>query len=347
MIATQLVIGIVVALCIAGMVAPAEAIGWWRRGRLDETWVHWPSVPEAFARPGDEPDDRVPDELPDETGHYLIYLSGIGISSPDELPVVEIPLVRQLAERIGDTTVIWRIYPYSVRNTALTQGRRLSGLWRTLARWKFEKHRLRAAAFLINLRNAFQLFVSSDRRYGPVFNLAIAQQIAAALVRSGYVPEHRRPVTLLGWSGGAQIAAGAAWYLAALGMDVRVLSMAGILSSDPGLDRAKQIWHLRGAADRVQAVGNVLFPRRWPVFRNSEWNRARRDGRLRVITIPLLRHTGPGGYFAAAPLLPDGRKPSQTAADSILAVLVAAGLATDNSAAGPGRTRTGRPQPEP
>ena len=37
MIATQLVIGIVVALCIAGMVAPAEAIGWWRRGRLDET----------------------------------------------------------------------------------------------------------------------------------------------------------------------------------------------------------------------------------------------------------------------------------------------------------------------
>ena len=113
---------------------------------------------------------------------------------------------------------------------------------------------MRAAVFLINLRNAFQLFVSSDRRYGPVFNLAIAQQIAAALVRSGYVPEHRRPVTLLGWSGGAQIAAGAAWYLAALGMDVRMLSMAGILSSDPGLDRAKQIWHLRGAADRVQAV---------------------------------------------------------------------------------------------
>lgn len=328
----QLIVVLVIALVIAGLIAPFEAMGWWRRGHLGEQGVQWPTLAEAFAHPGEEPDDEVPAELPPETKHYLVYLSGIGISSPDQMPVVEGPMVQRLAERIGDTTMIWQIYPYSVANTALTQGRRLSRVWRQLAKWKYEKHRLRGLASLINLRNAFQVFVSSDRRYGPVFNMAVAQQIAAALVRSGYVPEHRRPVTLLGWSGGAQIAAGAAWYLAALGVPVHLASMAGILSSDPGLDRAQRIWHLRGDDDQVPFVGAIMSARRWPIFRNSEWNRARRDGRLQLISMGQLRHTGPGGYFASGPLLPDGREPRQAAADYILEVLVDAGLATDNSA---------------
>lgn len=347
MILTQLIIVIIVALCIAGLTAPAESINWWRRGRLDETGIEWPTLAEAFARPGDEPDDSIPTELPAEKDHYLVYLSGIGISSPDELPVMEMPMVERLRDRIGDTKMVWQIYPYSVANTALTQGRKLSGLWQTLARWKHELHRLRALAFLINLRNAFQMFVSADHRYGPVFNLAVAQQIAGALVRSGYVPEHRKPVTLLGWSGGAQIAAGAAWYLAALGMDVRVLSMAGLLGSDPGLDRVQRFWHLRGDSDKVVWWGTVLSPRRLPIFRNSSWNRARREGRLQFISMGQLRHTGPGGYFSAAPLLPDGREPRQATADYILSVLVDAGLATDNYASDPNAVSLTKPKVDP
>ncbi|BEH02153.1 hypothetical protein brsh051_14340 [Brooklawnia propionicigenes] len=328
----QIVAIIVAGLVIAGLIAPREALSWWRRGEMDEPTIRWPSLDEAFGHPGDQPDDAVPAALPAEQGHYLVYLSGLGISGPDELPVVEIPLVERVAERIGRTRVIWQIYPYSVANTALTQGRRFSRVWQALARWKFEKNRLRALAFGINLRNAFQMFVSSDRRYGPVFNLAIADQIAAALIRNGYAPEHRRPVTLLGWSGGAQIAAGAAWYLAALGIPVRVMSMAGILSADPGLDRAQQIWHLRGDTDKVQSLGVLFFARRWPVFRDSPWNRARRDGRLEIIRIGPLKHAGKGGYFSAAPLLPDGREPREATVDQIVRVLVEAGLATDRAA---------------
>ena len=325
----QIVAIVVIGLVIAGLVAPNEALTWWRRGELDDRAIHWPNLDEAFGRPGDQPDDVVPTVLPAEQGHYLVYLSGIGISGPDQLPAIEVPMIERLAGRIGGTQLIWQIYPYSVANTALTQGRRLSRFWQALARWKFEKTRLRALAFLINLRNAFQMFVSSDRRYGPVFNLAIAEQIAAALIRNGYLPEHRRPVTLLGWSGGAQIAAGTAWYLAALGMPVRVMSMAGIMSADPGLDRAEQIWHLRGDTDRVQGLGPLFFARRWPVFGSSPWNRARRDGRLQIIKIGPLKHAGKGGYFASAPLLPDGREPRQATADQIVQVLVDAGLATD------------------
>ncbi len=329
----QVVVWIVIALVIAGLVAPNEALTWWRRGQQGRRGVEWPSLAEAFALPGGEPGE-VPAQLPAETDHYLVYLSGIGISGPEQLPVFETPMVERLAERVGRTTVIWDIYPYSPANTALTQGRRLSRLWRRLVAWKSEQ-RLGAVAFLINLRNAFQVLVSVDRRYGPVFNWAIAQQIAAALLRHGYVPQHRKPVTLLGWSGGAQIAAGAAWYLSVLGMDVRVISMAGLLGSDPGLDRARQIWHLHGDDDLVVGLGVVLAPRRWPIFANSEWNRARREGRLQFVSLGPLKHTGKGGYFAAGPLLPDGREPRQATADHIVQVLVDAGLASDNFAAQP------------
>lgn len=341
----QLIVVIVVALVIAGLVAPSESLSWWRRGHLGERGIKWPTVAEAFGNP-ERPDDEaaVPPQLPPETDHYLVYLSGIGISTPDQLPVMEVPMAERLRQRIGNTTMISNIYPYSAENIALTQGRRLSRLWRTLTRWKFEKHRLRALAFLINMRNAFQVFVSADGRYGPVFNLAIAQQIAGALIRNGYVPEHRKPVTLLGWSGGAQIGAGAAWYLSALGMDVRVLSMAGVLSSDPGLDRCRQIWHLRGDTDKVQGISIVFSARRWVFFPNSPWNRAKRDGRLKFISMGQLRHTGPGGYFASAPLLPDGREPRQATADYILGVLVDAGLATDNFASDPEMPQLTKPE---
>lgn len=324
----QLIVLIVIALVIAGLVAVSESLAWWRRGHLGEHGIEWPSVAEAFGRPG----EPVTHELPPETEHYLVYLSGIGISTPEQLPVMEVPMAERLGQRLGGTTLIRNIYPYSAENVALTQGRIFSRLWRTLTRWKFEKHPLRGLAFLINMRNAFQVFVSADRRYGPVFNLAIAQQIAGALVRNGYVPGNRKPVTLLGWSGGAQIAAGAAWYLSALGMDVRVISMAGMLASDPGLDRCRQIWHMRGDTDKVQGIAIIFSARRWIFFRESPWNRAKRDGRLQFVSMGPLTHSGKGSYFAAGPLLPDGREPRQATADYITEVLVDAGLASDNFA---------------
>lgn len=237
-------------------------------------------------------------------------------------------MVEHLTRRLGATRVIWQIYPYSVENTALTQGRMLSRFWAAATRWKFNKTRLRFLATLINLRNAFQMFVSSDARYGPVFNLAVAQQIAAALIREGYRPADHRPVTLLGWSGGAQVAAGVAWYLAGLGMDVRVMSMAGIISADPGLERAVKVWHLRGRTDHVEGAGRLLFVGRWR-WVDSAWNRALRAGRLQIVDLGPLTHTGEHGYYSGRTTLPDGRTPRQLTADTIVGLLVDEGLATD------------------
>ena len=96
----QVVVWIVIALVIAGLVAPNEALTWWRRGQQGRRGVEWPSLAEAFALPGGEPGE-VPAQLPAETDHYLVYLSGIGISGPEQLPVFETPMVERLAARVG------------------------------------------------------------------------------------------------------------------------------------------------------------------------------------------------------------------------------------------------------
>lgn len=364
---TGMLLVIVTALVIARFIAPVEAIRWGRSHDIDPEMIRWPSLEEAFSTatgtnesakrrssdraglqavpPADESakwpneksvlgDDQLanqpnPAQLPAEEQHYLIYLSGIGISTPEQLPVVEIPMVQHLAARLGKTKLIWEINPYSVDNSALSQGRLLSPFWAAATRWKFHKTRLRFLAALINFRNAIQLFVSADPRYGKVYNLAVARQIAAALIREGYLPSHRRPVTLLGWSGGAQIAAGVTTYLVKLGIDVRVLSMAGIISADPGLDHAKKIWHLRGESDAVEGVGRLLSPRRWKWARNSPWNRALREKRLEIMDLGPLKHTGEHGYYSGEITLPDGRTPRDVTADTIVELLVAEGLATD------------------
>lgn len=349
MIVLQIIGVVVVALFLAGLVAPSEAMTWWQRGNTElpsrrrarsQSLMTWPDLAESNSGPVPQR-NPLPDHMAQasptpqparddvETDHYVVYLSGIGTSGPDQLPVMEIPMVDALSRRLGHTTVLWDVYPYSVENQALTTGRRLSGVWRTLRQWKFDKSAGRRLAGLINLRNAFQMFVSSDRRYGPVFNLAVAQQIAAALLRHGYVPGHRKPVTLLGWSGGAQIALGATWYLAALGMQVRVLSMAGIMSSDPGIDRAEHVWHLRGDKDIISRSGAVLFARRWRLFHQSSWNRGLRSGRIQVISMGELNHVGKTGYFSGAVPLADGRTPREATLDHIVNVLVNAGLSTD------------------
>ncbi len=298
---------------------------------VDEQIIEWPGFEEACAA-ADIP-ALVPDELPEEQPHYLVYLSGIGMSTPEQLPVVEIPMVEHLTKRLGGTKVVWQVCPYAVRTPSLIRRRRSSRFWAAATRWKFEKNRLRYLAALINVRNGFQLFVSADRRVTR-YNRTIARRVAEALVRAGYVPENRRPITLLGWSGGAQVAAGVARHLGGAGTQVRIMSMAGIISADPGLGQAEHIWHLRGDHDAVEAIGATLAVRRWPLFRHSPWNQALGDGRLEIISMGSLTHTGDHGYYSAATILPDGRTPRQYTADAIVATLCDAGLATDNGEVG-------------
>lgn len=323
----QILAVVVLLLVIAGLLAPMESLGWWAREGREDMQILKARTLRAF-REGEQAEAAPPSE---DAGHFLVFFSGIGISQPDRLPLKEAPLVDRLKERVGGTTVISDVYPYSPQNRGLTASRPFSWLWRRLTTFKQERRHGKITA-LINVRNAFQCFVSIDGRYGPVYNLGVAEQIWSALLRAGYDPNSRKPVTILGWSGGAQIAIGATWYLASLGIPVNVISMAGMFGSDPGLERVQHLWHLYGSLDKVHRWGVVASPGRWPFVADSSWHRARREGRVHEIEIGRLAHSGDFNYFAPGPPMADGRAPREHTVDAIMRLLVDHGLAYDREA---------------
>ena len=173
---------------------------------------------------------------------------------------------------------------------------------------------------LINVRNLFQMFVSADRRYGPTYNVGIAQEIWRSLGRHGYTRRSGAPVVIVGYSGGGQVALGASWYLGMAGIDVSVVTLGGMLSDDPGLDRVRQLWHLYGSKDSLQAMGHVLFPGRWRAARLSSWNRALDEGRIHQVDIGPMTHDGRADYFDARTEHPNGG----THADATVAAILTA-----------------------
>src|SRR5205085_3630329 len=105
-------------------------------------------------------------------------------------------------------------------------------------------------------------------------------------------------LVLLGYSGGAQVAVGAAPFLRRLiGAQVHVVSLGGVLDSDPGLRSLRQLDHLVGDRDGMERLGRIVFPGRWPFLRQSAWNVACRDGVVRIQHLAGMAHNTPGGYM--------------------------------------------------
>ena len=181
------------------------------------------------------PPARTQRHLAPEADFYLVYLSGIGAISGTSVPAEEYPFIDGLRKRLPKAKIISDIYPYSVTNNGLTGQRGFSWLWRGLEKiGQTPGSKLAIMTMVINLRNAFQLFVSADRRYGPVYNLGIANEVYGGLLRHGMHPRSSKPVIMLGWSGGGQIAIGSVEYLAGLPGPIYVISIGGMLSDDPG-----------------------------------------------------------------------------------------------------------------
>ena len=163
-----------------------------------------------------------------------------------------------------------------------------------------------------------KLMVSADSRYGPMYNQGSAQLVLDGLQRHGYRPDGGARISLLGYSGGGQIALGSARYIAEnLGTPVRVISLGGVLSSDPGIDEVEHLYHIRGEKDGVQRLGKIIFPGRWKALRNSDWNRALARGKISFIEMGPIAHNGPGGYLEEEQRLPDGRTFMEQTIDTI------------------------------
>ncbi|MFN3981460.1 MAG: hypothetical protein ACK4SA_13865 [Caldilinea sp.] len=310
---TYLFIGIFLLLFMTAALAPLESLGW---------WAGWSR--EAGKKGGSSPLEVESDKTDvDEPDFYIIYLSGIGAISGDSFPEEEYPFLHGLEERLPTAKIITDVYPYSVTNNGLTGQRFFAKLWQQIEKMRF-KNPNSVLSLLVNLRNALQMFVSADRRYGPIYNLGIANEIYRVLLAHGYRPEGKRPIVLLGWSGGGQIAIGSASYLAALPSPIYVISLGGMLSDDPGLEKLTHLWHLYGVADPLQALGGVLYAGRWPLMPNSPWNNAMANGLIDIICLGYYTHNGKGNYFDMETKLPNdarGRSHGEKTIDTIEHIL--------------------------
>jgi predicted esterase len=256
---------------------------------------------------------------------WVVFMSGIHAVGPVVYGRGEARLIAGLRRALPEGRVV-QVFPYSVTNRALTGQRAFAGLWRWALRGKLGQRRLGAAAgFLINARNFWQVLVSADRRYGPMYNRGTAALVVRALRRRGYVGGGR--LVLIGFSGGGQIALGAAPFLKdATRAEVVVASLGGVMAADPGVLEA-DVFHLHGRRDRVQRWGAWPFPGRWRILPWSPWNVARRRGTLRSVTIGPCDHTGAHGYLDDQATAADGRSYLDVTVDVLAAV--ARGVAAD------------------
>lgn len=273
-----------IAFVIAGLLAPFETLGW---------WAGW------FGSP--QPDEVGPDADGTETSDadaFLVFLSGIHSVGGRSFAPRERAFLARLRRELPRVRVV-EVFPYSVTNRALTGQRIFARFWRFALAGKLGRRRLaRLASMLINLRNAWQVAVSADRRYGPMYDEGSAALIHAALRSAGWRPGADAPILLIGYSGGGQIALGAAKPLSEqVGHPVEIVSLGGVMASPRDLDGIDRIVHLRGRNDRVARFGAAFFPGRWPVVRWSTWNRAKADGRIDVVDLGAMDHTGRDGYL--------------------------------------------------
>ncbi len=324
-----LLTGLVAAIMIMALSAPFESLGWWAG------WFGEKEAPKE-QNPADAP---IVPETDKSVNNYLVYLSGIGAITDESIPDEEIKWLAALGERIPGTKLVTEVFPYSVTNAGLTSNRAFSWLWRRVEQMRL-KNPTAASAMVVNLRNVFQVTVSADPRYGPIYNYGVAREIVRALRAHGYPLNSGKPVTLLGWSGGAQISVGTATFLKQmLDAPIWVLSIGGVMADDPGLDKIEHLYHFYGEKDPIQGLGGKMYAGRWPIFPQSTWNRAMAEGRITLTSLGPLTHMGKGNYFDWETATPDGSNHAELTLRSVTNALIRAGLWADTS---PGQALPGQ-----
>lgn len=274
------------ALLLTAALSPLETLSWWA-GWTEEELGETPPAPA---------------DGNNHKGRYIVYLSGVASISGQFLLPREKAFIRKLHQRFPDAAIVSGVFPYSPSGQPLLASPRLfDRLWRRVQFFKLRERQTILAA-LINLRNIFQVMVSADHRYGPIFNQGAAHVIETVLLKEGYKRGSGALVSIIGYSGGAQVAVGAAPFLSArLQAPIDVISLGGVLASDPGLNYVRCLHHFVGDRDGIERLGAVMFPDRWPAAAYSEWNAARRHGRVKIHKIPGMTHAGVNGYFGRVP----------------------------------------------
>ncbi|MGV2831156.1 hypothetical protein [Myxosarcina sp. GI1(2024)] len=297
-----------IALLISILLTPLEALSWWA----------------GWKEPGPlNPGIPVRSPLPDtEIACYVIYLDGINQGAYACLPEVD-RFLDELVETLPPNVLVVKgIMPYSVSNRPLSQARPSGFLWRIVESLT-QKNPNNPIGFAINLRNVFAVAVSADRRYGPLNNLGLARVLLNSLVHHGYQTGSQTPITLIGNSGGGQMAMGAVTYLReATQTSIEVISISGVIAGNTGVMETEHLYHLVGAKDLVEKLGSICFRSRWALALSSNWNQAKRRGKISIIPLGLVGHNGQSGPLGADAYLEDGRSHLQQTLNLVTGILL-------------------------
>ncbi|MEN9521216.1 MAG: hypothetical protein RLZZ381_3804, partial [Cyanobacteriota bacterium] len=247
--------------------------------------------------------------------HYIVYLDGIGKSS-FKYSLRSGRFLQRLQESLpSDRILIDNIIPYSVINLPLTLDRPLARLWQWI-------ERTTNLEVLVLVRNMFQVAVSVDSRYGPIYNRGTAEIIIDRLLTKGYQPGSGALITLIGYSGGGQISLGAVPYIKrVLAAPIEVISLAGVISGNNEVVQVEHLYHIVGEKDRVARFTPGLFPRRWSIITWSNWNLAKSRGEISFISLGKVKHDSKNGPFDEHALLPDGSNHLARTLEIILRIL--------------------------
>jgi hypothetical protein len=290
-----ILLGLIIVFLLASIVVAIAVLFW---------WAGWTDRRVA------QPATTAPAAHPASVQHhvYMIYLSGIGHISSTYSTRYEDAFLAAIAAQVPDLAIVGDVFPFSVQNQSMTSERVLGCLWGWINAQRLRKGRLRFTGDLILLRNILYTGVSADRRYGPIYNYSVATLLLQSLLRQGYRLGSGAPVTLLGYSGGGQIALATAGYLkTTLQAPVQVISLGGVVNAHAALERIDALYHLYGTKDAWQRFGQGIFPARWPMAIWSRWNRAVASGKITVLCIGPMVHEGRHSYMDDTATLESGQ----------------------------------------
>lgn len=229
---------------------------------------------------------------------YIVFLTGVGDFSANQLTPGEEVFLNRLEQEHLNCVTVRDVFPYSAANVSLGGERLLTPLWRFADEaegW------LSMADVLIKIRNLWRFAISADDRYGPVYNQGIALAIMNRMQAAHPIPKSsNRPIKLIlmGTSGGAQVALGAAPYLDEwLDAQLLVVSLGGVFAGTDGFNAVERVYHLQGSRDWIEDIGSIVFPSRWYWTVASPFNQARQQGHYTVHNSGPHAHDGPTGYF--------------------------------------------------
>ena len=277
----------VLSIIFALLLAPLESLGWWA-GWFDS----------SHSKEGRYKDFHIEQSKNlSKKSTFVLFLDGIARVDDKENIAQVAKFIDTLKSNLNDTEFISELFPYSVSGKPLTEQRPLSRFWQYVNKAKLES-RINPIGFAANLRNMLQVATSADRRYGPVYFQGEAQLLLNSLFRHGYDINNPAKLVIIGYSGGAQMAVGAAPYVQkVLGRKVSVISIGGVVSSNHLLLELRDLDHVLGSLDFVEKIGAIIFPRRWFLAYFSNWQEAKRKRQIRIHNIGPMTHIGVKSYI--------------------------------------------------